>query len=172
MATQAKVTSLDALESFRASLILFLTAARRSTDEVRDQVRRTRLWLQNDQRLHWEHEVRRWTKLLEQAKAELMGAKLSTLRDTSSAQQAAVLKAKRALTEAEEKLKAVKRWNRDFESAADPLVKRMEGLRDFLDQEMPKAITHLVQVLRTLESYTLPVQADAPSSATEGNDAG
>ena len=54
MAEQAKVTSLDALESFRAKLIVFLSKSRRSIDEVSDEIRRTRNWLQGEQRVHWE----------------------------------------------------------------------------------------------------------------------
>ena len=44
----ARITSLDALESFRAALIVFLTTGRRTADEVIEQVRRVRLWLQNE----------------------------------------------------------------------------------------------------------------------------
>ena len=47
----------------------------------------------------------------------------------------------------------VKKWNRDFDDDADPLVKRLEGMRFFLDHDMPKALTYLVQAHRTLESY-------------------
>src|SRR5438093_3615998 len=170
MANPAKVTSLDALESFRASLIIFLTKANRCVDEVRDEVRRTRHWLQNDRRLHWEGEVRRWRKILDQAQQELMSARMSGLRETTSAQQAAVLKAKRMVAEAEDKVRSVKLWNRDFDGCADPLTKRLEGIRDFLDHDLPKAITYLVQALRTLEAYAetqSPNTAAAPPSEPE-----
>ena len=65
--TQANITSLEALDSFRSSLIVFLTKARRSLDEAGEEVRRTRQWVQHDQRTHWEGEFRRRTKQLEQA---------------------------------------------------------------------------------------------------------
>jgi hypothetical protein len=153
MAQQVKVTSIDALESFRASLIVFLTKSRRSLDEVGDDVRRTRLWLQNDQRLHWENEVRRRRRTLDQAQQELLSARLSALRETATIQKAAVQKAKHALVEAEEKLQNVKLWNRDFDGCVDPLTKRLQGIREFLDHDMPKAITFLVQSLRSLDAY-------------------
>ena len=97
-----------------------------------------------------------------QAEQELLGAKLSGLRDNLTVQQAAVRKARAALDEAEEKLRNVKRWNRDFESAADPLVKRMESLRQYLDFELPDAIACLVQAQRTLDAY---MEAPPPAAA-------
>ena len=168
MATQVRVTSIEVLESFRASLIIFLTKARRGVAEVGDEVRRTQLWLQHDRRVHWEGQVRKWRKLLDQAEQELFSAKLSALRDTTTAQQAAVRKAKHALEDAEKKLRNVKKWSRDFAENADPLMKGMEGLREYLDQDMPKAVTFLVQAQRSLDSYTeAPPPATAPAPVAE-----
>lgn len=168
MIHQAKVTSLDALDAFRASLIIFLSKARRSLDDAGDELRRTRLWLQHDQRMRWENEVRKGRRVLEAAEQELFSAKLSGLRDDVSFQQNAVRKAKRALEHAEEKLRNVKGWSRNYEGVADPLAKRLEGLRQLLDFDLPKGITFLVEVQRTLEAYAethAPVNAPAPVPA-------
>ena len=51
---QAKVTSLDALEAFRSSAIVFASKARRAVDQASDEVRRTRYWLEGDRRTFWE----------------------------------------------------------------------------------------------------------------------
>jgi hypothetical protein len=166
--SQVRVTSIDALDALRAALIIFMTKARRSLDDVNDDVRRTRMWIQHDQRFHWEGEVRRRQKVLAQAEQELLSAKLSNLRDNLVIQQNAVRKAKAALEEAENKLRCVKRWNRDFDSAADPLVKRLEGLRQYLDFELPNAISFLVQAQRALDEYTsTPAPAAAPAATPE-----
>jgi chromosome segregation ATPase len=111
-------------------------------------------WVQNDQRLHWEGELRRRRQKLELAEQELFSAKLSGLRDNLSAQENAVRKAKKALAEAEEKLRQVKLWTRNFDHCADPLVKRIEGLRQLLDHDMPKAVSWLLQAQKTLEGYS------------------
>ncbi len=174
MAEQAKVTSIDALETLRSQMILFMTAAHRSVDEVNDDVRRTRMWLQSEQRPHWEREIRKRTKLLGDAKAELLTARMSGLRQNSQVQEDVVRKAKRALDEAEEKLRAVKTWMRNYDHAVDPLVKRLEGLRFFLDYDMPKGLAFLVQAQRTLEAYAsigTPASTSAPaaSAATESS---
>ncbi|MEI6534450.1 MAG: hypothetical protein WCN98_03840 [Verrucomicrobiaceae bacterium] len=153
MADQVKVTSIDALESFRASMILFQAKARRSLDMVGDEVRRTRQWLENNQRVHWEGEVRKWRKNYDRAQQELLSARLSEFIDSPSAQQSALRKAKHALDEAEDKLRRVKAWNRDFDGATEPLTRSLEGLRHFLEGEIPHGIAYLSQAQKTLESY-------------------
>ena len=153
MNDQARVSSIDALETFRASLIVFLAKARQSLDEVSDEVRRTRLWLQNDQRMKWEGECKRRRRVLDEAQQELLAARISSLREAKSGQQAAVHNARRALSEATGKLHVIKGWSRNFETAVAMPTRRIEGLRSHIDQEIPKAITHLVQLIRTLDAY-------------------
>jgi hypothetical protein len=86
----------------------------------------------------------------------------------TTAEQAAVLRAKRALTEAEEKLRLVKRWTLEFDQLVGPLVKQLEQLRTMLSNDMPKAAIQLAQLLKTLEAYANV----APSAATLSPPAG
>lgn len=154
MAEQARVTSIDALELFRAKLINYLTTAHQHLDGVSDDVRRMRGWVQSDQRLHWQAEMRRRLRALELAEQELFSAKLSGLRDNLTTQELAVRRAKAAVAEAEEKLRNVKLWTRNFDHSADPMLKRIDGLRQLLDHDMPKAISYLLQAEKTLEDYS------------------
>jgi len=48
MPERAKVTSLEAIEGFRARLIIYRDKAGRVLDEVSEEVSRTRGWLQGD----------------------------------------------------------------------------------------------------------------------------
>lgn len=159
----ARITSLEVLETFRSALIVFLTIARRSADEVSDEVRRTRIWLQNDQRMHWESQIRKRQKLLDAAVQELFSARLSGAHISTAVKEQAVRKAKRAVAEAEEKLRAVKKWNRDFDHAVDPLVKRLESLRYYLDFELPKGVSFLSEAQKILEAYATSSLAPAPA---------
>ena len=178
MSTQARVTSIDALETFRANLILFLNRSRRAMDEVGDEVRRTRVWLQIDCRMRWEAEIRRRSKLLDQAQQELMSSRLTGHQEALLLRQTAVHKAERALREAEGKLRRAKQWARDYDNVADPALKRLESLRSYLDLDMPKAISYLVNAQLTLEAYsegmapsTTPASSSAdPSAAPESAD--
>jgi hypothetical protein len=172
MANQVRVTSLDALETFRAHLIIFLSKAIGAVDEVGDEVRRTRSWVHNDQRHFWEAQIKKRRRALEQAEGEYMNARLSKLQDNTATQKQAVLRAKRDLAEAEEKLVVVKTWIRNFDSTTDPMLKRMSSLRQFLDFDMPKAVAFLVQAQKTLDAYThIPTpSADAAASPPASTD--
>ncbi len=154
MAQQAHITSVDALESFRSSLIVYVSKARPTLEEVSAEVVRTRLWLQNEQRTKWESEVRRRAKLLEQAQAALFSARISNLRKETSAEQLAFHRAKRSLDEAEGKLRTLKQWNREFDQRVEPLVKQTEKLHTVLANDMVKAIAYLGEAIKTLAAYS------------------
>jgi hypothetical protein len=80
-----------------------------------------------------------------------------------------VRKAKEALQEAEGKLRNVKNWIRNFDHRAEPLTRKLEGLRYFLDHDMPKALAFLVQAQKSLEAYAevRPDAAPAPKPAAQ-----
>ena len=177
MSVRAHVTSVEAIELFRATLINYLSKARPALEEVGDDLGRTRQWLQYDQRLHWENLLRKRAKDLEQAQQALFGAKLSTLREASTAEAEAVHRAKRAHAEAEEKLRRIKRWGREFETLVDPQDRQLEKLRTVLFTDMVQAVQYLGQVVKTLDDYAglappgaMPEPAPAAAGpATEGS---
>jgi chromosome segregation ATPase len=170
MPDQAHVTSVEVIEEFRTHLVLYVSKARPTVEEIGSEVMRMRMWLQNDQRMTLEALVRRRTKELEQAQAALSGARMATLRQETSAEQMAVLRARRALEEAEAKLKKLKQWNRDFDSQVEPLAKQLDKLHTVLSHDMVNAAAHLSQVVTTLSAYAdmhpgtspAPAAPDAP----------
>jgi len=153
MAEQAQITSVEAIESFRAALIVFTGQARAALEEVSSEVLRARLWLENDQRRFLENELRVRVLKLEQARQELFNARLSNFQVPTSLQQMAVNRAQRAVREVEEKLARVKKWDRELENRSDPLVKQVEQFHNFLTAEMPKAVASLAQAVKTLDAY-------------------
>ena len=168
MATHAKVTSTDALEVFRASLIVFLNKGHSALDQVSDEIRRTRSWIQQDQRTHWENEGRRRARALAQAEQELLSARMTKAIDNLTAQQAAVHKAKHALEEAQEKLRKIKVWTRDFDSIVEPMARGLNSLRTYLDHDLPHAIAYLVEVQKIMDAYTeAPKKAEPPVEAAK-----
>jgi len=171
MAENAHVTSLDALESFRSGLIVYLSKTRPLIEDACDDVGRTRQWLQGEQRVHWENQVRQRTKKLEAAQQALFSAGLSNLREPTMTERNAVAKAKRALDEAVEKLRVVKRWSMEFDTRAEPLVKQLEHLRTVLASDMPKAVLHLGQLIKTLDAYAgiSPSASALPPAAPAGD---
>ena len=153
MPDRAHVTSVDALEAFRSNLIIYLSKARPTLEEVSAAVQRTRGWLEGEQRTYWESEFRRRGQALQEAQAALFSSKMSRMREASAAEQMAVQRAKRALDEAEAKLRVVKQWNRVFDSRVNPLVKQMEKLHTVLAHDMVQAVAFLGQAIRTLDAY-------------------
>jgi hypothetical protein len=163
MPQQAQVTSVEAIEAFRSRLILYLNQARPAVEEVSNDVLRTRLWVQNDQRQHWERELRNRGKKLEQVRNELFSARLSPLQAASSVEQLAVQRAEAAVREAEARLAVLKKWGRELENRSEPLLKQVDALHNFLTTEIPRAVVQLAQVVKTLESYA---DVPGPTGAT------
>ncbi len=153
MADRAQVTSFEAVESFRADLIVFLSRARAVLEEASDDVLRTRLWVQNDQRRLWEGETRVRYQKLEGARAELFSAQLSQFHESTSLCLMAVQRAERANREAEAKMAVLKKWDRELENRTDPLVKQVTQFHSFLATDMKRAVAYLDQVVKTLEAY-------------------
>ena len=153
MATQAQITSVEAIELFRAALIVFTSQARPALEEVSGEMTRTRLWLQNDQRRFWENERRVRSKKLEQAQQELFTARLSQFQESTSLLMMSVHRAQNAVRQAEEKIVRLKQWDRELENRSAPLLKEVEQLHGFLTSEIPRAIAYLGQIVRTLDAY-------------------
>jgi hypothetical protein len=153
MPDKAHVTSVEALESFRASLITYLSKARPTLEEVSADLMRMRLWLENEQRTHWEGQMRRRTKALEQAQQSLSSARFSSLREPNAMEVMAVQKAKRAVEEGEAKLRLLKQWNRDFDHRVQPLGKELEKLQTLLSNDMLQAAAYLAKAIQTLSAY-------------------
>jgi len=161
MAEQAHVTSFDAIETFRAELITYLSKTRPIVEDACDEVARVREWIENDRRVYWENLARKRERILEDAQQALFSAKLSNLRDVRTAEQMAVMKARRAVDEAHGKLRKIRKWTREYDNKLQPLLKELEHLRSLLGVDLPKAALHLTQVVKALEAYA-QVRKDTP----------
>ena len=153
MAKRVDVASVGSLDAFRSALIIYLDKAGQALGDIGDTVSRTRQWIQGDQRMYWVSEHRRRRKLLEQAEAELYNARMSTLQEAPVRLKLAVRRAKESIAEAEQKIRIVKMWSREFDSRVMPLAKKIENLQAHLDHEMPNAVASLNQILDTLAAY-------------------
>ncbi|MGZ8939694.1 MAG: hypothetical protein ACXW32_10830 [Limisphaerales bacterium] len=153
MADYAEVTSIDAIADFRTALLIYISKVRPLLDDSADEVFRTREWLRASQRVHWENQVRARTRALTDAQQALFSAELAKLRPPSSAELAAVHQAKRALAEAEDKLRTIKRVSTSFEREALPCLKQVENLRSVVATDLQGAVHYLDRIVTTLERY-------------------
>ena len=83
----------------------------------------------------------------------MFSARISKIQEASAAQQMAVQHAERAIHAAEEKMRMLKKWNRELENRTDPLVKQIEQLHGFLTNEMARAAAFLAEAVKILQSY-------------------
>ncbi len=154
MSTRANITSVEAIQAFRANLIVYIARARSTLDEISSQVNQTRNWVRVEQRNHWMEIMKRRSRALEEARAALFSAKLSNLKEASAAEIKNVTKARLAFEEAEQKLRVVRNWDRDYDNRTDPQVKLLDKLQTILADDLSRAVIYLANVVKTLDEYS------------------
>jgi len=142
VADQANVGDVEAIERFRSSL-----------DEVSDEVKRTRIWLQTDQKLALQHEMKRRQRNLEQLEQEMFTARLSKLASAKTGAQMQINNQRREIRELEDKMRAVAAWLRNYDSLVETEARKVEKLRHFLDIDMKKANVFLSESVKHLSDY-------------------
>lgn len=153
MGERAQVGSLEALEAFRARLLVYVSKARPLVGEASSDLRRFQDWMANEQTAHWDREFRRRSRAVEEAEQALFSAKLSSFRDTMASEQMVVHRTRRALADVEEKRRALKKWLRDFPGQTDSLARQVEALDSVLVQDMGRAVAWLGEAIRRLAEY-------------------
>lgn len=154
MSERAEATSISAISDFRAALIVYIGKVRPLLDDAADEVLRMREWLRTTQRVHWERQVQIRGRALSDAQQALFSAELARLRAPSTAELAEVQKARRALAEAEEKLRAVKRMASSFEKEAVPRLKQIESLRSLVATDLTEGVRYLERIVESLDRYS------------------
>jgi chromosome segregation ATPase len=164
MSAQAQVTSIESLESFRQDLIVYLSQMLPALDEAGGEVMRMRHWLEIEQRGFWDDQLRRRRRKLEEAQGELFNKRISLMNDSTVLAQMELQRAQRAVAEAEQKIAALKKWARELERLAEPLVKQVESLRGYLTSDLGMGVISLTEAIKALDAYT---QIAPPSVETK-----
>ena len=173
MSDQVKISSIDALEAFRGDLIQYIAKARVALEDMEGDVRRTQTWLDTDRAQHWTRQVKLWMKNLHQAEQELYSANLTNPQASNAFQRMNVLKAKRKLDEAEEKMRVVKKWRQTFENRATPLLRQLDPMFYLVGQQLPKGVFALSESIKALQAYAeknLTSQLAAPPPLESGGE--
>jgi predicted nucleic acid-binding Zn-ribbon protein len=171
---QARVADLDAIQAFRSNLVLYLSKARAALEEVAADILRTRVWLEEEQRVRLETDLRQKRRAMEEAQEALFGARISTLREETSVEQLIYQRARRAVDAAEEKLRVLRRHAREYDNRVQPLLKQTEKLQTVLSGDMQTALAYLNQVMETLTAYAevRPAASPPPTSTPPAPPAG
>ena len=153
MSNQARISSIDALESFRAELLRYIDKARVALDDMTGEARRTQTWLDVDRTQHWSGQIKKLTKLLHQAEEELYSANLTNPKASNTLQKMAVAKVRQKLDVAEAKMRVIKHWRQIYDNRTSPLLRQLEPMFFRIGQQLPKAVHSLGESIKALQAY-------------------
>ncbi len=155
MGQSARVTSIDALRTWRESLSVFHDDAVEALGAVELDLRRTLDWLDGQTRF-WQLELRRRDDAVVQAKSELARKKMMPIigrtADTTE-QDKNLRRAQMRKQEAEEKLERARQLGPILTRAIDEYRGPARRLSGMLDADVPNAIALMERKLDALQAY-------------------
>jgi ribosome assembly protein YihI (activator of Der GTPase) len=157
MAEGAKVESIDALKAFKRALFKFAEGASVALGDAESEIHRAQLWLETEQRSHWTNQVRIRTELVARAKEAVRMKKL--YKDASGSKQSAVeeekalARAQKRLTEAEQKVMAVRRYAGQLQKDYHVYKGAAQRFTTVVEVDVPNACHKLDAMIGSLESY-------------------
>jgi len=176
MGGSAKITSTDAVRYFKVALQEYEAELRDAITQLLLEMRRALDWLEHDRARYWPQEVRNASDALVQARSELSRAETSIGADdrrSNYEKRLAFDAAKRRLRNAEQKVRAIRKWRVELRQRADEFEGRLGRLTNFLDADLPRGVAALERMAVALDKYTEraapsevgPENADAESSS-------
>jgi hypothetical protein len=164
--SSAGVHSVAALEELKNVVTKFQTEAKEALAVTDMGVNRSLEWFQNDLLKQWQSEYRKREEAVTNARADLERCRMQSFGDRTpdcTDQKVALKKAQVRLEEAEQKIKAVKKWSRVLEEEVGEYRGPAQELGNVIAGELPKAIADLNRMLLALEAY---MNLQAPSGAS------
>jgi hypothetical protein len=166
----ANISSPEVIRQFRARFIFFDSECRKELEGVRADVHRVLDWLQREQTAYWKSELRKREEAAENAKRAYKFVAYTTgplKKDHPEDERLAMMKAIRRKEEAEDKLKAIKRWTLEINHSVIKNLKPCEVLASRLTALTPKVIHRLDQMLDNLDIYMNPLPSGAAVQNTK-----
>jgi len=167
MADRANVTSVEVLERFRTQLMLFLERATISLSEVNEEVKRTRNWLQTEQKLNLQQERYKVSKKMELVESEFYSARLTNATERKAGLQMQLRRLKQEVRDIETRLRAVQAWSRNFDSTVEVEARKVDRLQNMIDSDMKKAVQFLNEAATALHAYSSDFDNPPPTSSSE-----
>lgn len=104
MADKANVASVESLDRYESNLVVFLERVSSILYEVGEEVKRTRIWLQTEQKLRVTQCIKMESRKLEMLEQEMFTARLSSLRAVKTGAQMQINKKRCEIRDLEDKL--------------------------------------------------------------------
>ena len=172
MSETARVESIDALKAFKRALFKFAEGASVALGDADSEVGRAQLWLETEQRSHWNNQVRIRTEIVARAKEALRMKKL--YKDATGSKQSAVEEekalaiAQRRLAEAEQKVVAVRRYAAQLQKDYHVYKGAVQRFTTAVEVDVPTACHKLEAMIGSLEAY-VSVQPEAQASTVDSS---
>jgi hypothetical protein len=155
--SQARVSSIQAIRDFRATLIKVLAQVNDSLGAVNLESRRSLEWILERQPEFWKAEIRRCQDNVLQAKNDLHRCRSSPLpgggTPSCMEEKKALQRAQDRLKYAEEKAVKTRQWGATVQREVIEYEGRANQLAALLDGTMPQAVAYLDQALASLDAY-------------------
>jgi hypothetical protein len=156
MSSQASVKSIDTLKELRVALALYGEDTLGAIGSVDAEVRRTLRWLQEEQPVYWQNQIKRRREEVSSARAEVFKKNLQKRPDYNppmSEQKENLRKAEANLQDAEKRLAAVKKWQPLFKHAVLEYHASVQRIKDIAAGDAPRAVNLLSRMIDALEAY-------------------
>jgi hypothetical protein len=156
MSSQASVKSIDTLKDLRVALALYSEDTLGAIGSVEAEVRRTLRWLQEEQPVYWQNQIKRRREEVSSARAEVFKKNLQKRADYNppmSEQKDNLRKAEASLQDAEKRLAAVKKWQPLFKHAVLEYHASVQRIKDISAGDVPRAVNLLSRMIDSLEAY-------------------
>ena len=177
MDRSANVTSIDGVRDLRTRLLKFEETSRDGLTLLILEVRRAMEWLEGDRRRYWPDQVRKASQKVVQARNDLERCQLKYGSEEAPScyeQKMAFQRAKRRLRFCEDQVKVVKRWISAVRHELNDFEGQAAKLTSVLDSDIPRAVTSLERMLRSLDKYAggnlvdgVDVGSQRPATDTE-----
>ncbi len=153
----AKVTSLDALDSFAAALRLFQDEALRAMESVEMNARAASAWTKQERREYWRAQIGRAEQKAHEAKLNLQRAqtfrRMDDYRPDCVDEKREWERARRRMEFCREKTETVKHWSRVVDQGIFEYEGGVSQLARWLETEADRAVATLRRLRTTLQEY-------------------
>lgn len=155
MAGAARITNISALTDAKIALSRFAHECEGALGEMDTAAMRLLMELRQERPAYWSSQVRIRSELLARARSDLLRKQVSSVQDNPSVvdERKALERAKARLEEAQEKVKACKRWSAMLDREYTLFKGACAGLMDVLQRDMPRGQARLEHLIRAIESY-------------------
>ena len=157
MNRQVRVTSPEVIEDFRSVYGHYGSTIRDAIDAALWEARRAVQWLEGERRQYWREQTRKASNKVSETRINLERCEVAIRPDDKRGcyvEKKQFERAKQRLRFCEEQCRVVQKWIRILHQELEDFEGKVAQLSEFVDGDVPRAITALENMLQAIEKYT------------------